>query len=146
MHRIKVQEGSESKEQNPSSSSSSSSRARTWSSAQRAAEYSFQPAPGTDEKEVALVFTDIQNSTKLWEAAPEGMQQALILHNSLLRLLIDKHGGYEVKTIGDAFMVAFTSALDAVAWALDCQQALLEAPWPTSLLFMWPGRCGEGGD
>ena len=132
MHRIKVQEGSESKEQNPSSSSSS--RARTWSSAQRAAEYSFQPASGTDEKDVALVFTDIQNSTKLWEAAPEGMKQALILHNSLLRLLIEKHGGYEVKTIDDAFMVAFTSALDAVAWALECQQALLEAPWPTSLL------------
>ncbi len=61
------------------------------------------------------------------------MHAALALHNQLLRALIAEHRGYEVKTEGDAFMVAFADAADAVAWCVAGQQALYAAPWPAGL-------------
>ncbi len=45
---------------------------------------------------VTLVFTDIRNSTHLWEANP-GMPTAMRLHNTLLRRQLRLCGGYEVK-------------------------------------------------
>ncbi|MCC7000171.1 MAG: hypothetical protein IT370_36565 [Deltaproteobacteria bacterium] len=82
---------------------------------------------------VALVFTDVEGSTQLWDRAPEVMRGALDVHDAIMRAGIERHGGYEVKTEGDAFMVAFASAGAAVAWCLDTQRALLEAPWPEAL-------------
>ncbi len=35
---------------------------------------------------------------------------------------------------GDAFTMVFHDAVDAVAWALSTQIALLQAPWPSALL------------
>jgi predicted ATPase/class 3 adenylate cyclase len=83
---------------------------------------------------LALVFTDIQGSTELWEQDSAGMREALELHDRLLRELLAPCSGYEVKTQGDAFMVAFASAVDAVRWCLAVQEALLHAPWPAELL------------
>jgi predicted ATPase/class 3 adenylate cyclase/Tfp pilus assembly protein PilF len=83
---------------------------------------------------VTLVFTDVQGSTELWERAADTMRPALELHNALLRALIVELGGYEVKTEGDAFMVAFSSPLQAVRWCLRAQEALLAADWPAELL------------
>lgn len=82
---------------------------------------------------LALVFTDVQGSTALWEADPAIMQAALTLHNQQLRALIAAHRGYEVKTEGDAFMVAFANAADAVRWCVAGQTALFEADWPAGL-------------
>eukprot|EP01065_Artemidia_motanka_P043840 TRINITY_DN6148_c0_g2_i4.p1 TRINITY_DN6148_c0_g2~~TRINITY_DN6148_c0_g2_i4.p1 ORF type:complete len:457 (+),score=180.92 TRINITY_DN6148_c0_g2_i4:2-1372(+) len=42
--------------------------------------------------------------------------------------------GYEVKVIGDAFMLAFKSVEDGCRFALDVQVALVEAKWPSDLL------------
>jgi predicted ATPase/class 3 adenylate cyclase len=83
---------------------------------------------------LAIVFTDIQGSTELWERYSAGMREALELHDRLLRELLVPCSGYEVKTQGDAFMVAFPSAVEAVRWCLAAQQALLHAPWPPGLL------------
>jgi predicted ATPase/class 3 adenylate cyclase len=83
---------------------------------------------------LAIVFTDIQGSTELWERYSEGMREALDVHDRLLRELLAPCSGYEVKTQGDAFMVAFASAVDAVHWCLSVQEALLHAPWPAELL------------
>ena len=83
---------------------------------------------------VALVFTDIEGSTRLWERCSEGMRAALELHDSLLRARLVEHSGYEVKTQGDSFMVAFATARDAVRWCLEVQMELLHAPWPEELL------------
>ena len=44
-------------------------------------------------------------------------------HNRLVRTAIAEHRGYEVKTEGDAFMVAFQSARDALRCAIDVQRA-----------------------
>ncbi|KAI6860944.1 adenylate cyclase protein, partial [Hortaea werneckii] len=63
--------------------------------------------------EVTLVFTDIKNSTILWETYPEAMQSAIKMHNEVMRRHLRIIGGYEVKTEGDAFMVAFPTVTSA---------------------------------
>ena len=83
--------------------------------------------------EVCLLFTDVEGSTQLWEASPRAMADALALHNRLLRALLVVHQGYEVKTEGDAFMVAFEHPAQAVAWCAEAQLALAEADWPPLL-------------
>jgi adenylate cyclase len=55
---------------------------------------------------VALVVTDVQNSVKLWEGFPREMNQALRMHDQLLRAEIARVGGYEVTTEGDSFQVS----------------------------------------
>ncbi|GJE90159.1 adenylate cyclase-like protein [Phanerochaete sordida] len=87
---------------------------------------------------VALVFTDIRNSTHLWEANG-GMQTAISYHNTLLRRQLRFCGGYEVKTEGDAFMCSFPTAMAAVWWCLTVQIQLLQLPWPLEIL-----ECEDG--
>eukprot|EP01062_Namystynia_karyoxenos_P029467 TRINITY_DN2212_c4_g1_i1.p1 TRINITY_DN2212_c4_g1~~TRINITY_DN2212_c4_g1_i1.p1 ORF type:complete len:964 (+),score=166.12 TRINITY_DN2212_c4_g1_i1:111-3002(+) len=92
--------------------------------------------PGTcgTKSHITLVFTDIESSTALWDAYPQGMYDALDIHNRFMRRTTAATGGYEVKTIGDAFMLAFASVGDACAFALDAQQGLLRQQWPRELL------------
>jgi predicted ATPase/class 3 adenylate cyclase len=80
---------------------------------------------------VSLLFTDIEGSTKLLrELGRDRYAEALEVHNGLLRQAFESHGGYEVDSEGDAFFVAFRSALEAVAAALEAQQALDAGEWP----------------
>ncbi len=88
------------------------------------------PPEGT----VALVFTDVQGSTRLWERCGAAMRTALEVHDRVLRSLLVDSGGYEVKTQGDSFMIAFSSVLEALRWCLEAQEALVRAPWPADLL------------
>ena len=92
------------------------------------------PGEGNTDPHAAIVFTDIKGSTQLWEECSEGMGTAMTVHNIVIRACIRAHGGYEVKTIGDSFMVAFATLLDAVRFGLDVQKGLHEAEWPTVLL------------
>ena len=91
-----------------------------------------------------IVFTDIRSSTSIWECAPEGMRAGLKIHNAVLREVMQVFGGYEVKTIGDAFMVAFATTADGVHFGLKVQERLREANWPASLLEEAP-ICAEQG-
>lgn len=79
---------------------------------------------------VTLLFTDIEGSTKLWEAHPEAMRVALARHDALLRAAIETSGGFVFKTIGDAFCAAFEFADDAIQAALTAQLALAIEVWP----------------
>src|SRR5262247_1694 len=79
---------------------------------------------------VTFLFTDIEGSTRLWEAQHDAMRAALARHDALLRQAIEAHGGFVFKTIGDAFCAAFATAPDAVAAALDAQRALAAERWP----------------
>ena len=100
--------------------------------------------PGVLSETATIVFTDIRSSTTIWEHAPEGMRAGLKIHNSVMREVMQAFGGYEVKTIGDAFMIAFTSAQDGVNFGLRVQECLREAVWPDSLLEDAP-ICAEQG-
>eukprot|EP01065_Artemidia_motanka_P043082 TRINITY_DN5913_c0_g1_i1.p1 TRINITY_DN5913_c0_g1~~TRINITY_DN5913_c0_g1_i1.p1 ORF type:complete len:981 (+),score=161.22 TRINITY_DN5913_c0_g1_i1:43-2943(+) len=83
---------------------------------------------------VCVCFTDIESSTALWEAHPGAMYQALNLHNAVVRSSAATHRGYEVKTIGDAFMLAFCNGHRACGFALEAQSRLVNQPWPAALL------------
>ncbi|KAL4787284.1 hypothetical protein BJX76DRAFT_19508 [Aspergillus varians] len=84
--------------------------------------------------ELAIIFTDIKQSTGLWETCPDAMRSAIQIHNDILRRQLGIIGGYEVKTEGDAFMVAFSTTTAALLWCFNCQTQLLEAEWPTEIL------------
>ncbi|KAH7107987.1 L domain-like protein [Auriculariales sp. MPI-PUGE-AT-0066] len=88
---------------------------------------------------VALVFTDIQNSTRLWDLNA-GMPTAMRLHNNLLRRLLRTNRGYEVKTEGDAFVVSFQDVLQAVHFCLEVQVRLLQEEWPLEILESEDGK------
>jgi len=79
---------------------------------------------------VTFLFTDIEGSTKLWEAHPEAMRSSLARHDTLMREAIGSSGGYVFKTIGDAFCAAFATASDAVHAVLAAQLSLAAEPWP----------------
>lgn len=83
---------------------------------------------------VCLVFTDIEGSTTLWQNAYGAMRTALDLHDHTVRRALEEFGGYEVKTDGDAFMVAFSSAPQAIRWALAVQERLMTCDWPEPVL------------
>ncbi|KAF5386069.1 hypothetical protein D9615_002687 [Tricholomella constricta] len=87
---------------------------------------------------IALVFSDIRNSTHLWEVNP-GMATAHRLHNTLLRRQLRFCGGYEVKTEGDSFMCSFPTSLAAVWWCVSVQYQLLHESWPLEIL-----ECEDG--
>lgn len=93
-----------------------------------------ESTPTPPSGSVALVFTDVQGSTRLWERCGASMRAALEVHDRVLRALLADTDGYEVKTQGDSFMVAFASVLEALHWCLDAQEALLRAPWPADVL------------
>ncbi|KAJ5959710.1 Ras-association [Penicillium vulpinum] len=84
--------------------------------------------------ELTIMFTDIKKSTGLWEVCPDAMRSAIQIHNDILRRQLAIFGGYEVKTEGDAFMVAFSTTTAALLWCFNCQNQLLEAEWPTEIL------------
>ena len=81
----------------------------------------------------AIVFTDIKSSTAIWEASPGAMKKALKIHNKIIRNCINEFRGYEVKTIGDSFMIAFDSISDGCLFAIEVQEALTKAIWPVNL-------------
>eukprot|EP00756_Hemistasia_phaeocysticola_P013356 Hpha_TRINITY_DN15274_c1_g1::TRINITY_DN15274_c1_g1_i2::g.66916::m.66916 len=92
------------------------------------------PPVSTDgEAELAIVFTDIQSSTVLWEAFPLEMQEALRTHNATLRMVARAHRGYEVKVVGDALMLAFDSAYNAATFGVVAQTSLVQSEWPPGL-------------
>lgn len=83
---------------------------------------------------ITVVFTDIQNSTILWNIFPNKMKTALEIHNLIIRVNISKYKGYECKTQGDSFMIVFGNPALALAFSLNVQQDLLLANWPLEIL------------
>ena len=77
----------------------------------------------------ALVFTDIEGSSALWEAYPRSLVRALDEHNRIIRDACVRHNGRVIKEEGDAFFLALPSAEEAVQFALEAQSELLGHDW-----------------
>ncbi len=87
---------------------------------------------------LTFLFTDLEDSTRLWERFPEAMKDALYRHDAILRTAIESSTGRVVKTTGDGMMAVFGNASDATGAALAAQLSVAAEPWAT------PVRCGCG--
>jgi len=73
---------------------------------------------------VTFLFTDIEGSTRRWEADADAMRAALLAHDDVSRTAIESHGGYLFSHTGDGVVAAFTSPKSAVDAAIAAQQTL----------------------
>lgn len=79
----------------------------------------------TDSKIVALLLTDVVSSTEhLTSLGDEAGNAQRARHFTLLRAELERHGGTEVKNMGDGILAVFPSAVDAVQCATAMQQAV----------------------
>jgi class 3 adenylate cyclase len=85
---------------------------------------SLRPAAAPDGT-VTVLFSDIEGSTKLNERVGDVRWLELLrAHHAIVREEVHQHGGFEVKSQGDGFMIAFPSARRAVQCALAIQRAI----------------------
>ncbi len=78
----------------------------------------------TERRLAAIMVTDIAGYTAMAQRDENLALEILEEHRSVLRTQFSRHRGREVKSMGDGFLVEFSSALDAVQCAVDIQQAL----------------------
>jgi class 3 adenylate cyclase len=73
---------------------------------------------------VTILFSDIEGSTEMTERlGDERWMELLREHNAIVRDKLKAHGGFEVKSQGDGFMLAFQSARRALQCAAHIQRA-----------------------
>lgn len=73
---------------------------------------------------VTFLFTDVEGSTRRWEADAAAMRAALSAHDEVLRHAITAHGGFLFKHTGDGACAAFASPRSAVDAAVAAQHKL----------------------
>jgi predicted ATPase/class 3 adenylate cyclase len=88
-----------------------------------------EPPVGT----IAMLFTDIEGSTKLARSLGAEWGDVLARHNEILAGAIGTAGGWVDGTEGDAFFATFSDAGDAARAASAAMRKLLVEPWPGEL-------------
>lgn len=76
---------------------------------------------------VTFLFTDVEGSTQAWERTPTEMDQALELHDQVLRAAIEANGGYVFATGGDSFSAAFSSPTSALIASVEAQRGFVSS-------------------
>ena len=84
------------------------------------------------EGEVTFVLTDIEGSTRLWEADATLASVAVARHDELIAAVVSDHGGLLLRWRGegDSTFAVFTDPAAAVGAAVDVQRAMAREPWP----------------
>lgn len=78
-------------------------------------------------KPVTILFTDIEDSTKLWDKHGDIKGRLMVdRHNRLLFPIVKKFRGRIIKTIGDSIMAAFKNPKAAIKTAIAMQQILAD--------------------
>jgi len=73
---------------------------------------------------VTFLFTDIEGSTRRWEADPDAMRAALQAHNRALRDAVAAHHGEVFNYTGDGVCAVLASPRSAVEAAVVAQRVL----------------------
>jgi YVTN family beta-propeller protein len=85
---------------------------------------------------VTFLFTDIEGSTRLLRQLGRDVYDELLgAHRDIVEAAVAAHEGRVVETQGDSFFVAFGTAADGVAAAIDAQRDLAAYPWPEGAEF-----------
>src|ERR1051326_1115701 len=83
------------------------------------------PTELTEERKLAaIMFTDMVGYSALAQRDDKVALELLEEHRRLLREIFPRFHGTEIKTIGDAFLVEFGSALQAAQCAIEIQRTL----------------------
>jgi predicted ATPase/class 3 adenylate cyclase len=82
---------------------------------------------------VTFLFTDIEGSTRLWDAQSAMMSEAVAIHDRLIREAVAAHGGHVFSTAGDSFAAAFGRPIDGLEAAIAAQLRLETEQWPGEL-------------
>ena len=78
---------------------------------------------------VTFLLTDLEGSTRLWEAHPAAMRAAMARHDQILEEAIGSNRGVIFSRMGDGMAAAFATPRDAVVAATSMQRALAAEPW-----------------
>ena len=82
-------------------------------------------APAAPKGTLSILFTDIEDSTPMTERLGDlRAREVIAIHNQIVREQVLKWEGYEVKSAGDGFMIAFPSARRALQCAIGIQRGL----------------------
>lgn len=88
---------------------------------------------------VTLVFTDVEESSRLSERYRSDFEPARQIHFRLLRETADRWNGVEISTAGDSLFLVFDRPSDAVQWAVEAQRALQQQEWPQPAVALHDG-------
>ena len=78
---------------------------------------------------LTILFTDLKHSTQLYREIGDATAFGRVMnHFDVVRQSIAEHEGAVVKTIGDAVMAVFRSAVDGLAAMLEVQRTLAAPP------------------
>jgi predicted ATPase/class 3 adenylate cyclase len=107
---------------------------------------------GLPQGTVTFLFTDLEGSTRRWEAHPEQMREALARHDTIVQGAVESHGGVVFATMGDGMAAVFASAGEAVRAVLAAQQGLAAEEWGevtgplAARMGLWTGEGVLGGE
>ena len=82
------------------------------------------PDQTEQRKLAAIMFTDMVGYSALAQRNDKLALELLEEHREVLREIFSRFNGTEIKTIGDAFLVEFNSALEAAQCAIEIQRTL----------------------